>query len=119
MTILKDVLAFLPTTTEDVASNNAFKKNILLHTQTALATLHQNGVGQVVDVLSNDDISWDDFFGDDFKDDMGCAFAKQYVYLKVQLLFDTPQPGTASIMEKSADEALWRARTEFDIETTS
>ena len=114
MSILSDVLAFLPTTTEDVSSNDAFKKNIILHIQTALSTLQQNGVGRSVDIFSDENIDWDDFFDYDEVNQMGRAQAKQYVYLKVQLLFDTPQPGTVSIMEKAMDEALWRSRLEFD-----
>ena len=119
MTILTDVLAFLPTTTEDVTSNDAFKKNIILHIQTALSTLHQNGVGTQVDIFDDDTIEWQTFFGEQFDNKLGQAQAKQYVYLKVQLLFDTPQPGTVTIMEKAMDEALWRSRLEFDIEDTT
>lgn len=119
MTILTDVLAFLPTTTEDVTSNDAFKKNIILHIQTALSTLHQNGVGTQVDIFDDDTIEWKTFFGEQFDNKLGQAQAKQYVYLKVQLLFDTPQPGTVTIMEKAMDEALWRSRLEFDIEDTT
>lgn len=118
MTILSDVVKFIPTTTDDVLTNDAFKKNILLHINTALSTLQQNAVGKTVDVLSNEDTTWEDFFGDEFQDHMGQAQSKQFVYLKVQLLFDTPQPGTVTIMEKAIDEALWRARLEFDIEST-
>lgn len=117
MTILQDVVNFLPTTTEDVLTNDAFKKNILLHITTALSTLNQNGVGKPVDILSDDTIDWDDFVTDTHVN--GMVFAKQYVYLHVQLLFDTPPPSTATIMEKAMAESLWRCRLEFDNENTT
>lgn len=113
MKILDEVVSFIPTTTQDVLTNELFAAPIKLHTQSALDTLVQNGVGTHCDVMGNPELTWEDFFGDKI-DNTGVGFAKQYIFTKVQLLFDPPMPSAISILEKVAEETLWRARTEFD-----
>lgn len=112
-TIAKSVVSFIPTTTEDILTNEVFRAPLLLHISSALSTLRQNGIGNNIDLFSTPDATWDDFFGE-IGEDVNTASSKQYVYIKTQLLFDPPQPSAIQILEKAAEEALWRARLEFE-----
>lgn len=114
MSILTDVLKYIPTTTDDVFTIEAVEANVCLHIDTALGVLRQNGIGLDVITSGNKDADWDDFFGNDDSEAVYKSFAKSYVYIKAQLLFDTPQPSVVTLMEKAAEEFLWRARLEFD-----
>lgn len=112
-TIAESVVSFIPTTTEDVLTAEVFRNPLLLHINAALATLCQNGVGRTVDLFSNPDMTWEEFFGE-LDECVDTSIAKQYVYIRTQLLFDPPQPSAIQVLEKVADETLWRARLEFE-----
>ena len=88
------------------ASYDHFDMDILLHINTAIATLNQVGVGpaegfQVEDNSSN----WEDLLGTDLR----FAMAKTYIYDKVRLSFDPPGTSFAiSAIQERIKESEWR-----------
>ena len=84
----------------------AFDLDILIHINSALATLHHLGVGPDTPLVIEDDTAvWADFF----EAKTGFESAKTYVFLKVRSVFDPPQSGYAvTAMEKQILELEWR-----------
>lgn len=76
-----------------------------------LSDLSQQSVGTNARLFQDKDLTWDTFFNNTSRDR---GDAMLYVVLKVRVLFDPPLPATLSAMTKSYEEAIWRARTEFD-----
>lgn len=84
----------------------AYDMDVIIHINTALAILSQLGVGsdsafRICDASA----TWQDFVGNNPRlDDV-----KDYVYLKVKLLFDPPTSSAAiQSMEKLLSEIEWR-----------
>lgn len=76
----------------------AFDTDILMFTNSALATLNQIGVGPENGFQIEDkDATWDEFLGSDPR----LNTVKSYVHLKVQMLFDPP-PTSFVIAAKEA-----------------
>lgn len=78
----------------------SFDLDIMMHTNTALATLTQLGVGpdegfEIEDATA----TWEDFLGTDKR----YNFVKSYVYLRVRMLFDPPQ---TSFLKDGIEEQL-------------
>lgn len=111
--ILEDVLKHLPATTEDMVNDEVFTPTIINHITSGLLILNQNGVGRYVDLVADQYQTWDNFFYGQ-TGNIGIPAAKNYLYTHVQILFDPPQPSVLSVLEKTRDEYLWRARLEFD-----
>lgn len=70
------------------ASYQAFDEDIIMHVNSAFATLNQLGLGpaagyQIVD----ESATWDAFIGSDLL----LNSVKSYIYLKLRLIFDPPQ----------------------------
>lgn len=96
-------------------ADNSFDTEILLHVNSALATLNQNGIGKEVFIKGVEEL-WDDFKdAEQEKSNYMFEQAKLYVLLKVKLLFDPPPPSTAGYMKDAIDEILWRLRESYDL----
>lgn len=83
-----------------------FDVDVILHINSAFSTLNQLGIGPADGfMIENATPTWDAFLGDD----MRLNSAKQYVYLKVRVLFDPPS--TAAVLEamnRTITELEWR-----------
>lgn len=95
-----------------------FDEDIIVHINTAFASLNQLGVGPVEGFLIYDDAAiWDDYITS-----CNLTMIKSYIYLKVRILFDPP---TSSVlmesMNRSIAELEWRIFLEGDpkIESSS
>lgn len=83
-----------------------FDTDIIIHINSAFATLHQLGVGPE-DVFTINDIkaTWNQFIDDEKEFES----VKTYVYLKVKIIFDPPlSSAILAAMERSASEYEWR-----------
>lgn len=83
-----------------------FDFDLLIHINSAFATLHQLGVGpETVFEVEDDTSVWADFL--DGRTEFNSV--KTYVYLKVKSIFDPPQSGYAvEAMSKQIMEYEWR-----------
>jgi hypothetical protein len=84
----------------------AFDQDILIHINSAFSTLHQLGIGPVEGFMIEDKAdTWDSFLGADPR----LNSVKQYVYLKVRMVFDPPTSGYAvDAMQEQIKEHEWR-----------
>lgn len=83
-----------------------FDTDLIVHINSALATLTQLGVGPSTGfAITGDTETWSDFLGNDLR--LGAV--KSFVYLQCRLAFDPPQNSSilSSIKEQIA-ELTWR-----------
>jgi hypothetical protein len=91
------------------ATDTSFDEDILMHTNTALATLNQLGVGPEGGISVYDDsATWASVFGTDQR----YSAVKSYVYAKVKLLFDPPTTSfLLEALQENVREMEWRLNT--------
>jgi hypothetical protein len=86
-------------------TDTSFDLDIMIHINSAFATLNQLGIGppEGFEIEDSDD-TWDDFVTDKRMSSM-----KSYVYLRVRLLFDPPSTSFAlDSMQKQIEQLEWR-----------
>lgn len=83
-----------------------FDQDIIMHVNSALATLTQLGVGPATGFAIYDaSADWSDFV----EDTTIMQMIKSYVYLKVRILFDPPQSSAViDCINKQLTEYEWR-----------
>lgn len=92
--------------------HTAFDGQILMHLNSAIATLTQLGVGPEdgFTVATTQEV-WSDFIGSDAK----LNPVKTYVHLRVKMLFDPPEIGfVITAMNKQIEELEWRLNVLVD-----
>ena len=83
-----------------------FDRDVIIHINTAFATLHDLGVGpeDSFDIV-DDKAVWNDFTNGDKK----LNPVKSYVYMKVKLIFDPPLSSSVmEAMKQAIAETEWR-----------
>lgn len=91
--------------------NDVFDEDIIIHINSALATLAQVGACPKGSMITGSTETWADIFGNPL---IG-AKVKTYIYYKVRLGFDPPQSSFAGESIKAlAEEELWRINSEAD-----
>jgi len=87
----------------------AFDLDILMHINTAFATLNQLGIGPDDGFMIEDETpEWDAFLGDDLK----LNSVKTYIYLSVRLVFDPPTTSyLIDSLRNQLNELTWRINT--------
>ena len=71
-------------------SYDVFDKDLIVHINAAFSRLCQLGVGPERPFhITGTDETWGDFMTDGYQEEI-----KQYIYLKVRMLFDTPSSST-------------------------
>lgn len=85
---------------------NVYDLDVITFINAAFGTLNQLGIGPEEGFAIEDETpTWDDFLGADKR----LNAVKQYVYLKVRLLFDPPDVGyLVTAFEKQIAEHEWR-----------
>ena len=84
---------------------DVYDEDVLMAINTALSTLTQLGVGPETGFEVQDISTWEDLLGGDFR----LNLVRNFIILKVRLLFDPPQSSFGiSAMEKNLDEMVWR-----------
>jgi hypothetical protein len=82
----------------------AFDQDLIIHINTMLTRLYQVGVGVQNFFITDKSATWDQFLIDESKFQQ----AKTYVYLRVRLLFDPPQSGSANeAIKETMRELEW------------
>lgn len=83
-----------------------FDMDVIIHINSAFATLHQLGLGPETEFMIEDDTEeWTAYIGSDSY----IQSVKTYVYLSVRLVFDPPATSFAiAAFEKQLNELAWR-----------
>ena len=92
-----------------------FDPDIIIHINRVFATLRQLGVGPSKGFYIEDDTAeWTDFIPDPVK----VQAVKQYVYLKVKLVFDPGSLGSATLAahEREIKELEWRLNLDAELD---
>lgn len=99
--ILEDVKKQLGIIKEDVA----FDKDITIAIDTVLGFLYQIAAIDSAQTINGYETTWEEMFPEtDIR-----QFSKEYIYLKVRLLFDPPASSSiAKAYEEQASEIEWR-----------
>lgn len=95
------------------ADDKSFDTDIIIHINSALATLNQLGVGKKAGfAISDDSTTWKSLFGDNLT---LIGLIKTYVYLKVRLVFDPPTNSfVVESIKQSISEHEWRINAAVD-----
>ena len=115
---MPEVTSILETVTSALGievDETIFDQELVLHINSALGTLNQNGIGKPTFVRDYG-AQWSDF--KDVTQTQGNQMFEQvktFVFLKTKLLFDPPPPSTIKYLSDAADEILWRLREEYHV----
>ena len=107
--ILSDVKDAIGLSTEPTL----FDTEILMHVNTALVTLGQNGVG--LPIMIDDLTTWADL--QDLEQTEGNKVFQMvplFIALNVKLLFDPPPPSSVAYHSSSIDQILWRLKLAYE-----
>lgn len=95
------------------ASDDVFDQDILIHINSAIATLTQLGVGSGNGfVVTGSDESWNEFIGTD-KTELNMV--RSYIYMKVKIAFDPPTNSSVlTAYQEACKEYEWRLNVAVD-----
>ena len=98
-------------------SYNVFDETVLMHINTALATLTQLGVGPAEGFAVEDaTATWSDFLGDD----LVLRSASSYVSLCCRMAFDPPSTGFhVTAMKEQIAQLEWRLNVQIEGKKTA
>lgn len=93
--------------------DDSFDDELVIHINAAFSVLTQLGVGPKEGFsITGQNETWDDYVVDIVQ----ASMAKQYVYLKVRMLFDPPSNSTVfNKMKEMAEEYEWRLRLQAEV----
>lgn len=108
--ILKDVREALGL----VGDDTSFDAELLMHINSAISTLNQNGVGNIL-VVIDDKATWGHLQNPD--QTAGNAYFQWvplYIHLSTKLLFDPPPPSNVQYHSSSIEQLLWRLKVAYE-----
>ena len=93
--------------------DEAFDDELIIHINAAFSVLTQLGVGPKQGFfITGYNETWDDYVVDIVQANM----AKNYIWLKVRMLFDPPSNSTVfNKMKETAEEYEWRLRLQAEV----
>lgn len=115
--ILKDVRIALGLS-EDTTD---FDTDLLMHINTAIGTLNQNGVGKFV-IVQDESTTWADL--QDPNQTEGNVYFQMvplFIALSTKVIFDPPPPSAVPYHVESIEKTLWRLKLAYEtpyVETT-
>jgi len=98
-------------------ADKSFDQELVIHINSVLAVLNQLGVGPTDGfVIIDETQKWSDFIS--IRKDL--ELIKDYVYLKVRLLFDPPQNSfLVDSIKEQIQELEWRINTQISFQESS
>ena len=97
------------------AEFKAFDQDLIIHINSVFMTLHQLGVGpKNVFRISGSTETWSSFLADSRSED-DLSAVKDYIYLKLRILFDPPSSSyVLSALESQMKELEWRLNVQAE-----
>jgi hypothetical protein len=93
------------------AEYDAFDDDITMFANGVFSTLNQLGVGPTEGFeIDGDTQTWEQYFGET----KVMNGVKTYLYMKVRLIFDPPQPSVLTSFERQVAELEWRLMVAAD-----
>lgn len=97
------------------ADTTDFDTDLLIHINSSIAKLNQNGVGNIL-VVENEEQKWIDLknpeqtYGNQY-----FQFVPLFIVLNTKLIFDPPPPSTVQHYANNIDQSLWRLKIAYEI----
>lgn len=91
-----------------------FDDDLLLHINSSILTLRQNGIINNVMVKGVDE-TWEDL-KDENKNNEYFNQVPQFISLNTRILFDPPPPSNVEFYNNRIDELLWRLKVAYEEE---
>lgn len=91
-----------------------FDADLLMHINSSIGILNQNGVGNNVSV-NDTHMTWEEFYNPSQEE--GNKYFQMiplFIILRTKLIFDPPPPSTVEYYHKNADEILWRLKLAYE-----
>lgn len=91
-----------------------FDTEILMHVNSAVGTLTQNGVGLPV-VITNDTTTWGELKNpNQVLGNVYFHLVPSYILMNTKIVFDPPPPSAVEHFSKTIDQLLWRLKTAYE-----
>lgn len=108
--ILKDVRKSLGLVDDDTS----FDAELLMHINSAISTLNQNGVGNIL-VIVDDKATWGHLQNpNQTAGNVYFQWVPLYIHLNTKLLFDPPPPSNVQYHSSSIEQLLWRLKVAYE-----
>lgn len=94
--------------------DDSFDVELLTLTNTAIAEVNQNGVGNSLYII-DDTTTWNDMINQEqVEGNTSFAIAITYIILSVKMLFDPPPPSAVEYHRHSLDKLIWRLKIAYE-----
>lgn len=104
---IREAVGLTSTTTD-------FDTELLMHINTAIGNLNQNGIGKSI-VVKDDTTTWGQL--QDPTQTVGNTvfpMVFSYIALSTKLIFDPPPPSAVEYQTRNIDQILWRLKTAYE-----
>lgn len=96
------------------ADSTDFDTELLMHINSSIGELNQNGIGNIL-VVNDITSKWIDL-QDTTQTDGNKYFqmVPLFVFMNTKLLFDPPPPSAVQVYQKNTDKLLWRLKIAYE-----
>jgi hypothetical protein len=104
---VREAVGLTPTSTD-------FDTELIMHINTAISNLYQNGVVKPI-VVTDETTTWGDL-QNPLNTDGNQVFPMvlSYVTLSTKILFDPPPPSAVDYQTRNVDQILWRLKVAYE-----
>lgn len=114
MDINKSILKNIRESVGLTPTNIDFDTELLMHINTAISKLNQNGIGKFI-IVKDEESTWNELI--DPLQTEGNKYSQMiplYITLSTKLLFDPPPPSNVQYHSTNAQELLWRLKILYE-----
>lgn len=91
-----------------------FDTDLLMHINSAIGKLHQNGIGTVL-VVTDSSATWRDLQDPtQIEGNKYFQMIPMFIVVSTKIIFDPPPPSTVEYYNRSIDESLWRLKVAYE-----
>lgn len=91
-----------------------FDTDLLMHINSSIGKLNQNGVGNFI-VVEDEVTTWSDLKNDlQVEGNKYFHMIPLFITLNTKLIFDPPPPSTVEYYSKNIDETIWRLKLAYE-----
>jgi hypothetical protein len=108
--ILKDVRVMVGLS----ADTSDFDTDLLVHINSSISKLNQNGVGNFL-LVTDDTSTWNDLQNPlQVEGNKYFNMVPTFIFLSTKLIFDPPPPSTVQHYANNIDQSLWRLKVAYE-----
>jgi hypothetical protein len=96
------------------ATTSDYDTDLLMHINSAIGKLNQNGVGNFI-VVNDDKTTWSDLQNpDQVEGNKYFQMVPLFLTLSTKMIFDPPPPSTIQYYQLNIDQTLWRLKLAYE-----